>query len=438
MRGIRRRSFTQGTALLSAIASLTLAAPLAAIAPWSAAVGVLNQTPLEMAQALPGVDVGGTRMPVAIVFNSVPRFRLGLVDPAGAGSMSFVTIDSAGVNFALGTIAETTAGRIGGSYVTSSFDLRFWTCLAPCSSVQTFAIDTAATWIDSNSAASGGLFVVAGLDNATGFVHLYTSPDGAIWTPLRSITPAGGFYRNFDGGERLGLGVDPVAALAAQATPDAPEAVGMNCVFAEALLAFPIVEKRVECANGLVPIPYTPIVNDVQDPGGLPSPEIENRVFLEAGAVVGVFTRRQDGKVYQFRFPPGGVPTLVQIGNAPTGPEFFGLSISGRYSYSRSRVSEVHAELGVRIDFIADDATLAPAGSGPGPLGPEGPIVLLPSPPGCLEIDCDQLHAVLPTEFFFDQPEGTTVGVGLAKRRIAAFEDGFAAGGTTRWSVTTP
>ena len=417
------------------------AVPLVAIAPWSASVGVLDQTPLEMAQALPGVDVGGTRMPVAIVFNSVPRFRLGLVDPfgaGGAGTMSFATIDSAGANFALGTIAETTSGRIGGSYVTSGFDLRFWTCLAPCSTVQTFAIDTVSTWIDSNSAASGDLFVVAGLDNATGFVHLYTSPDGAVWTPLRTVSPAGGFYRNFDGGERLGLGVDPVAVVHLSPSGEATEAVGMNCVFGESVLAFPNVQKGIHCANGPVPIAYAPTLGDVQDAGGQASPEIENRVFMENGAVVGIFTRRQDGKAYVFRHPPGGVPTLTQVGNSPTGPEFFGISLSGRFSFTHSRAGMIHSELGLRLEFVADEVTQAPAGVGTGPQGtPEGPIALLPSPPGCLLEGCDEL-VMAGTHFYFFATEGTTVGVGLAKRPIPHFEDSFEPGNTTRWSAAVP
>ena len=423
-----------------AVVALSVSAPLAAIAPWSVPIGVLNQTPLEMAQALPGVDVGGTRMPVAIVFNSAPRFRLGLIDPAGAGgagAMTFVTIDNAGINFALGTIAETTSGRIGGSYVTSTFDLRFWTCLPPCSTVSTFAIDTAATWIDSNSAAAGGDFVVGGLDNTTGFVHLYTSPDGAVWTPLRTLNPAGGFYRNFDGGERIALAVDSTPALRWEKSGEVVEAVAMNCVFAEVAGTFPNVEKRVDCANGPVPIPYAVVQTDVQDPAGQAGSDIENRIFMEDGILFGVVTRRQDGKVYTVRHYPGGAVEVVQVGNSPTGPEFFGFTMSGQYSLTNSRSVMLQSGLGVSLELISDDDPFQPFGSGPGPAGPEGPVALLPAPPGCTGPECIDLFAPMPTTFF-DATAGTTVGVGLAKRPIASFEDGFDTADLGRWSASAP
>lgn len=420
---------------------LSASKPALAIARWSTSVGVLNQTPLEMAQALPGVDVGGTRLPVAIVFDSVPRFQLGLVDPeggGGAGSMSFVTIDSAGANFALGTIAETTSGRIGGSYVTSAFDLRFWTCVAPCATVQTFAIDSVSVWIDSNSAASGDLFVVVGLDNATGFAQLFSSPDGSVWTPLRTVAPAGGFYRNFDGGERLGLAVEPVAALAGAPSGVVPDAIGMNCVFGEKLLAFPNVEKGVHCANGPVPIPYAAVLADVQDAGGQASPEIENRVFMDNGVLIGVFTRRQDGKVYLLRHPPGGVPTITPVGNSPAGPEFFGISLSGRLGFTRSHATMLHSEVGVRLEVLTDDSNLALAGIGEGPTDtPEGPVALLPAPPGCQPENCEEL-IIAGTHFYFFAVEGFTVGVGLSRRPISHFEDSFEPGNASRWSAVVP
>ena len=433
-----------GSRLIPAI-GWAIAAPLLAIAPWSAPIGVLDQHPIEMAQALPGVDVGGTKMPVAIVFDSVPRLRLGLLDPAGGGgngAMSFVTIDGAGTNFALGTIAETTSGRIGGSYVTSGFDLRFWTCLSPCTTVSTFAIDTAATWIDSNSAAAGADFVVAGLDNATGFVHLYTSPDGSTWTALRTIAPTGGLYRNFNGGERIALAVDANPMLQEEPTSgsaEAPDGVGTNCLFYEVITSFPAVQKRIDCADGPTPIPFSLVMSDTADAGNQPGPLIENRFFMDNGVVVGVLTRRQDGKIYAVRHVPGGAVSSVPLGNAPSGPEFFGLTMAGGFSYDTSRPLSIFGETGVQLNFVVDDDPFQLAGVFPGPImGDEGPISLLPSPPGCIGTGCIDLHMVAPVLYFNAAPETTTVGVGISRRPLAFFEDGFDIGTTDRWSAAAP
>jgi hypothetical protein len=66
-------------------------------------------------------------------------------------------------------------------------------------------------WIDSASGRSGNQFYVSGVDDGAGSTRLWRSADGgATWTPLRTHTPAGGIYRNFDGGERVGLAVDSI------------------------------------------------------------------------------------------------------------------------------------------------------------------------------------------------------------------------------------
>lgn len=414
--------------LVAAIAALITVGTLFAVGPWSAPIPIVANVPLEMAQPLPGVDVGGTRMPVGILFTSAPKFQLGLIDPTGGGSMTFATIDSAGTNFALGTIGELATGQIGGSYVTSGFDLRFWTCSPPCSSVSTFPIETAQTWIDSSSASTGGEFLVGGLNNSTGAYHIFSSTNGSSWTPFRTLSPAGGIYRNFDGGERVALAVEEGGT----------ETIAHNCVFYEVPTRGPATEKRINCANGTTPVADVLVIGDVEDPLGQAGPLIENRFFMEGGMVWGVFTRRQDGMLYAMTYLPGGTPVVIPLGTAPTGTEFFGLTMTGRLTYYPTKYLALMGEPGLQLIHQVDDDPLQLSATGPGPSQAlEGPIALAPSPPGCLGTDCTQLWGAN-FHFWFNLAEGAVSGLGLASKPLPMFEDGFETNDTDRWSSTVP
>ncbi len=413
----------------AAMAALITVGALPAVSPWSPSTPIVANLPLEMGQPLPGVDVGGLKIPVAILFAAAPKLQVGLIDPTGAGSVSFTTIDSAGTNFALGTVGEIDSGQIGGSYVTSAFDLRFWTCSPPCNSASTFPIETVQTWIDSSSAAAGVDFVVGGLNNTTGAYHLFSSTNGSSWTPLRTLSPAGGIYRNFDGGERVALAVDANASQATNA---------LNCVFYEVPTRGPATEKRIDCANGATPLANVLVSTDIEDPLGQAGPLIENRFYMIGGMVWGVFTRRQDNMLYAVSYLPGGAPVVIPLGPAPTGNEFFGLTLAGPFTYFPTHHVSLHAETGLRLDFLVDDDPVQVSGSGPGPSpGLEGPIALAPAPPGCLDVACTDLYAVNAT-FWFDLAEGAVSGLGLAKKALPAFEDGFETNDTDRWSSTVP
>lgn len=410
------------------LAWLAAAGSIFALNPWNSPVPIEARLALEMAQPLPGVNVGGTTMPVGVLYGSNPRLRLALIDPKGAGSVAFSTIDAAGTNFALGTIGEISSGQIGGSYVTSGFDLRFWTCAPPCSSVSTFPIDTAQTWIDSSSAAAGSDFLAGGLLNAAGSYQIFKSANGSTWTPLRVLSPAGGIYRNFDGGERVALAVDAQAANASTA---------LNCVFYETSTRTGT-EKRLDCANGATPFSNVLVISDVEDPGGQAGPLIENRFLIQDGVVWGAFTRRSDNTLYALRDVPGQAPIVTPLGPAPSGPEFFGLTLGGHFTFASSQHLSLYGEPALQLDFRLDESSAALADYGPGPApGLEGPIALAPSPPGCLGTDCVGLSALHNT-YWFNLVEGTVSGLGLSSRPLALFEDGFETSTTGRWSVTSP
>ena len=394
---------------------------------WSPVTPLDPRPPLEFGPPLEGVELPGGRLPFAALFPTVPELVLGRFLPGpGAPSADFVPIVTDGAIFAVSPISQLPSGRIGGSFV-DNFDLKFFACDPPCNTVNVFTVDAGPeVWIDSSSARAGNRFFVASVDNGPGTIHVSSSSDGgATWQPVRTLTPAGGVYRNFDGGERVSLIVDP----------NGDPANVRNCLFYERLVSPTLTAKRINCADGAVVAFDVPAGADVPNAQGQADKHIENsfRFTLDVGLLL--FDHRSDQSVHMLRIEGSGGQDNIVIGASPPGPEFFSFGLAAGAGDDRIDIV-VPAGTGAAMDHLRID--VAPPPPFPtdfevGPVGRQGPVFVVW--PDTVEGSNGHLQA-----FFriFGAGLGESDGLGVASFPVAIFADGFGTGNASRWSSTTP
>ena len=336
--------------------------------------------------------------------------------------------------FAIGPAWEILAPNhyVGGSFVDADFDLMWWRCPPPCASVTTHPVNTAQTWVDSQSAAVGPDFLAGGLNYGTGAYQVFYSPDGGVsWSPFRTLAPAGGIYASFDGGERVGFVVDPAATNRNTA---------INCIFYELLVSGgTATQKRLNCATGTTPAFDLLVATDVPNTARVFDKFIENlcrfrRAPVPAPPIVAcAFNSRQSVASWLLSYDlVGGTLGLEPLGGVPAGNQIFGYGLSPFDEFIQilsASGNGAPAHAWTSSDYWN---TLLHQG---GPAMVPGPVATIDFAPPAASGFRNRMVAAFYQQYLGPPPAtGTFVSV----REIPRFYDGFESGNTLRWSGVHP
>ncbi len=412
--------------VLAVVLSLSAAAADAGSASWGPVTVLDPRRPLEYGRPLPGAGDPHV-VPLAVLFETAPEFQLARVDVGSdPPAVSLVTIDEVGTVFAVGPVGETASGTIGSSYV-DNFDLMFWSCALPCDSVSVFTVDSGAeSWFDSSSGVVADTFYLAAVDGIAGTIHVRSSTNGgASWTNVRTFTPAGGLYLNFDGGMRVSL---VVSAAPIDGGGD------RNCLFYERFSGGGT-EKRLNCADGATPVFDVLVDTDIQSLhdglfwaieaflGGGPFPfpltMPDGTLGEQATPYLGLYARRTDQSVHFVRVDTNG-SVLVNdfLSFVPVQNEFFSYGLA---ETDANRVDVVYPASN-DLEGFHQILTLDPYAQDPelGPVMDQDPVALAFDPIGGILWG------------FFSNGAGDFA---VSGHPIAIFGDGFETGDTSRWDT---